>query len=278
MNAAEYRSLLNVAINPLGAIIRAVFSGGVPVTDRQREDAALQLFRHVDVARLSTFAASRQYVAEAGARPVLSAPEPYRPAAPLAVIDRYAKRHAVTADNRRDPAVVRDVTRSVERGLQAHAERPARQLVSATAEASGGAWARVLTGERSCYFCAMLASRGPIYSSRHEAITGNATGTPRADDPRVGLTFVFHDGCDCIATYVPRASRAWEGRDEWLRLQVAWNHSGPDGDLRDDDDDRDTVKVFRSWWERKVRAGETARYVPDSISPTTDNAQEATAA
>lgn len=60
-----------------------------------------------------------------------------------------------------------------------------RDTVIRTIEASGVyRWMRVTHG-KTCWFCAMLASRGPVYTSR--ATAGDARGRPGR----------FHDHCDC---------------------------------------------------------------------------------
>lgn len=64
-------------------------------------------------------------------------------------------------------------------------------------------WARVLAGETNCAFCAMLASRGPVYKS------GVTAG------------FEAHDGCDCSATLVVK-NQPWEGEAEWRALEELW--------------------------------------------------------
>ncbi|MDV2477167.1 EndoU domain-containing protein [Rhodococcus zopfii] len=78
-------------------------------------------------------------------------------------------------------------------------------------------WARILTGRESCGFCAMLASRGPVY--RSEA-TASSTAGGRA----------FHRNCDCITRAIFQG-RDWEGRAEYERLEQLWitstiGHSG----------------------------------------------------
>lgn len=71
-------------------------------------------------------------------------------------------------------------------------------------------YARVLTGQESCAFCAMLASRGPVYSED--------TATRRADGRR------YHDGCDCRAVLVIEG-QPWEGEEEYRRLEAAWREA-----------------------------------------------------
>ena len=62
------------------------------------------------------------------------------------------------------------------------------------------AWARGL-GPRPCYFCAMLASRGPVYKSESSA------------------GFLAHNHCMCYAIPVFRAGQGYPG---WQDLQDEW--------------------------------------------------------
>ncbi|WP_454993031.1 VG15 protein [Corynebacterium matruchotii] len=97
-------------------------------------------------------------------------------------------------------------------------------------------WARVLTGAESCAFCAMLASRGPVYSED----TVVTTGKPREVRPRQvhyrngatgGHTYVsgsrregekYHDHCDCIAVLVVKGA-SWNGEQQYHALKDLWD-------------------------------------------------------
>lgn len=86
---------------------------------------------------------------------------------------------------------------------------------------SGGVtlgWARVLTGAENCGWCAMLASRGPVYDEDTVVTTG------------VGRS--YHDFCDCAAVLVVKG-RKWEGEAEFKRLRDLWD----DASLRPTDDE-----------------------------------------
>lgn len=74
-------------------------------------------------------------------------------------------------------------------------------------------YARVMTGRETCAFCAMLASRGPVYSED--------TVTRRADGHR------YHDGCDCRAQLVIEG-KPWPGEEEYLRLEQRWRKATED--------------------------------------------------
>ncbi|MEM0876209.1 hypothetical protein AAFL22_09375 [Corynebacterium amycolatum] len=93
-------------------------------------------------------------------------------------------------------------------------------------------YARVLTGQESCAFCAMLASRGPVYSED--------TATRRADGRR------YHDGCDCRAVLVIEG-QPWEGEQEFHRLQAAWREATWE----------DGRPVDNQWnrWQKAVHSG-----------------------
>lgn len=111
-------------------------------------------------------------------------------------------------------------------------------------------WARVLAGETNCAFCAMLASRGPVYHSEGTA------------------SFDAHDGCDCGATLVVKGER-WEGEDEFKALRALWE------DARDNPNDwelsrmefgqlNSPAKRFRSRF-RVVDLKQVGEFKPSSV-------------
>ncbi|MFD5384251.1 hypothetical protein ACFWMG_04640 [Streptomyces sp. NPDC127074] len=95
-------------------------------------------------------------------------------------------------------------------------------------------WSRV-TDNDPCAWCAMLASRGPVYKS-----------AKTAGDPRQGGNS-YHDHCGCQAwpaftldePFVGLANRLY---DDWLRVT-----RGTGG--------RGAVNAFRRWWDAEGRAG-----------------------
>jgi hypothetical protein len=99
----------------------------------------------------------------------------------------------------------------------------ARQAVLAAVQADPAAmaWARGL-GPRPCYFCAMLASRGPVFKS--EASAG----------------FEAHNHCMCYA--IPCFS-AGQGAPGWQQLQDDWQRvtKGLSG--------QDARKAWRHYWD-----------------------------
>ncbi|MGH3956467.1 MAG: hypothetical protein ACRDTI_20775 [Mycobacterium sp.] len=263
MNSAQFRAMLNAAGSTLPGLVRALLSlYGVPVTAEQRYEIASQLIAPARTSRSVAFRAAGVYLGAMGAQSALpSAPQTYGLGAPIAMMRRLVDDQGVTELDRRDTLQVVEAGERFSRGMQRHIEAPARDLVRFAADGDpDGAWARVLTGARSCAFCAMLASRGPVYS-RKDLIFDHGPGKSVVNGVRVDA---YHDGCDCIAVYIPGARRStdWEGYKQWQLLQNAWR----DAD-NDEDDGRATRLVFRSWWEREVRQGRSHRYIADSLQP-----------
>ena len=93
-------------------------------------------------------------------------------------------------------------------------------------------WAR-LTDADPCAFCAMLASRGPVYKNARTA------GDPRAGGDR------YHDHCACIAAPVFSRDEAWLGHardlsDEWERVTAGLSGA-------------DARRAWRRHWEAQQR-------------------------
>lgn len=116
-----------------------------------------------------------------------------------------------------------------------------KQSTDADERATG--WSRV-TDNDPCHWCAMLASRGPVYKSAKTA------GDPRQGGNR------YHDHCACQAWPAftldePFIGVAEKLYDDWLRVT-----RGRGG--------RHAVNAFRRWWEAE---GRDAYAAPDR--PTT---------
>lgn len=110
-----------------------------------------------------------------------------------------------------------------------------QRAVDADEQATG--WARV-TDADPCAWCAMLASRGPVYKS-----------TRTAGDPRQGGQR-YHAHCGCVAWPAFTLDEPFVGiaeglYDDWLRQTRG--HGG-----------RAAVNAFRRWWEAEGRARYTA--------------------
>jgi hypothetical protein len=226
-------------------ILRA---NGVPITETQLWEMAVQM---VGPMRRSQSAVQRAAIAYVAAETGLFlAPSP--PVYPIEALVTLLQRVAgstlaggggvtttVTPTTRRDTMVVEEIGKRMVRAAERHAQQPARDLIKETADDMAGlAWARVLTGPTSCYFCAMLASRGPVYTSETAALY---RGGQRVDK--------YHDGCDCEAVLVPNYS-TWEGRDAHRRLEELWEES-----TRKTSGKR-SMNAFRRAYEAQTRSGQ----------------------
>jgi hypothetical protein len=106
-----------------------------------------------------------------------------------------------------------------------------RQSIDADERATG--WSRV-TDNDPCAWCAMLASRGPVYKS-----------AKTAGDPRQGGNS-YHDHCACQAWPAFTLDEPFVGIAE--RLYDDWRREtrGRGG--------KQAVNAFRRWWESEGRA------------------------
>ncbi|WJJ10390.1 hypothetical protein P9990_17615 [Prescottella equi] len=166
---------------------------------------------------------------------------------------RMASREAVT-DTVRALAELREareqaIARSTERALASRREAPAaEQRPTGRAREQGPpageriGWARVLTGGENCPFCAMLASRGPVYTSKQAALFVG-----------VGVD-AYHDNCDCEVVLVVEG-RDWVGREQYDNLEQLWIEStaGTSG--------KESVKAFARSWNEKVASRQVDDYM-----------------
>lgn len=116
-----------------------------------------------------------------------------------------------------------------------------KQSIEADERATG--YARV-TDNDPCHWCAMLASRGPVYKSAKTA------GDPRQGGDR------YHDHCACQAWPAftlnePFVGLAEKLYDDWLRVT-----RGTGG--------RNAVNTWRRWWEAEGRAAHVPPERPDA--------------
>ncbi|MBF6368417.1 hypothetical protein IU469_22225 [Nocardia puris] len=113
-------------------------------------------------------------------RAAVDAPEVERPrsgvvtTADIDPVTRTRVRASVSAptlENRDDPRVIARVSESLTATLTRHVAAASRAAIEQTADAAGEeiGWARVLSGTENCPWCAMLASRGPVYKSDKSA-------------------------------------------------------------------------------------------------------------
>lgn len=213
----------------------------VPSTPRQRARVAQQLHPVVERARIQSYSLAVRHMQSSAARadvelPPVPRPEPYVPAAIETVLETAVENAERVARKRPRVSVKVDgepvsrenldqVTRSeaprsririvvddTSSSLARHAHQAGRTAVEKTAEAGGEkvGWARVLSGAENCAFCAMLASRGPVFSGKSRALNiGGINGNP------------YHNNCDCTAVIVFEG-KTWEGEGEYDRLEQLW--------------------------------------------------------
>ena len=94
-----------------------------------------------------------------------------------------------------DPAVVARFIDELAASASRHVKSASRDLVTDTARLNRAGWARQLTGAEPCAFCAMLVSRGPVYS-------------------RQSVNFESHNHCDCTATLVREEGDDYPGKEQ----------------------------------------------------------------
>lgn len=94
-----------------------------------------------------------------------------------------------------DPAVIARFIEELAASASRHVKSASRDLVTDTARLNRAGWARQLTGAESCAFCAMLVSRGPMYSKE-------------------SVNFQTHNHCDCTATLVRNAGDDYPGKEQ----------------------------------------------------------------
>lgn len=253
MNARQYRLALNRALRALAPLIAMMRSQGIPVTENQRWDMAVQMVGPIRQSRNLAMQAALIYLVAEGFPPgVRVVPPVYPVEAVVDMLQRVVGR-SKTADgkpihrlNRQDSLVVERVGAAVVRAAERHTQQPARDIVQDVADDwPGVAWARVLTGPTSCSFCAMLASRGPVYTSEAKALY---KGGQRVDK--------YHDGCDCEAVLVQNYS-TWEGKRAHRLLEDLW------AETTENLSGRDARNAFRRAYEAQTRTG---KFRPDSFT------------
>ena len=179
-----------------------------------------------------------------------------RPRVSVTVVDPESRRSSrvsveVTEDNRRDPEVVKVIAEKVQAVAERHARMPSREAFTDAVESDEDddgpeiGWARVLTGAESCGFCAMLASRGPVYKSKKSA--SDAGGVDGKS---------YHDNCDCEVVLV-REDQDWVGREEYEALEHLWASStaGTNG--------KSALKAFTAALNQEIVDGTAGRFIAD---------------
>jgi len=184
------------------------------------------------------FYASYRQLALPGAPPpsIVYAPpiEPARVTTSLLVTGPVTVKAAVARGVSLDDAVSRAeaaTAGSVYRMVADAGRDTIRETVREDPEAVG--WARV-PDANPCYFCAMLASRGPVYLSAETATT-TVSGDP------------YHDGCGCVAVPVFSRDDPWPGPGRYFHDLWRRSTAGKSG--------KDAIKAFRHALKEERKAG-----------------------
>ncbi|WP_288858150.1 ADP-ribosyltransferase [uncultured Corynebacterium sp.] len=268
------------------SVKKAVRAHGVPVTTEQARELVEELYPMVEKHRRAIWrehiAELGREAAEAGVELAPEPPQEYSPHAlyeavasvsrlspgsqhiQVRVLDEDTQRLVSRpvmpdASNRRDQQIVNRIADELGRRVSRHVVSAGRQAV-ADATHNGSArfkdtgrparvgYARVLSGRESCAFCAMLASRGPVYS--------DDTVVRRRDGRR------YHDGCDCVPVLVVEG-QPWEGQQQAEALYEQWaKHTTRNGH---------TVRDQFGQWSKAVASGEVD---PAAYSPFRDLASQ----
>jgi hypothetical protein len=266
----NFRKAQDKALLPALKRLRALFHiQGVPVTPPQREMMALHLVRPIRVARAQTYEVTVRYLHGQGFTEDIP-PLPDYPVQAVeqalenSVSDLVVGGEPVTESNSAEVSFIEAAQKSTSGAVSRHVQAAARETVQDLADNSGPivGWARMLTGPSSCSFCAMLASRGPVYNSHDTAIG-------RGGNP-LNLYHMVHldkkngkmvgGNCDCIAVPVRRGA-PWEGSDAHINLENLWQ------DATRRKSNADARNAFRRLWDKKVRDGESGEFIADSMKP-----------
>jgi len=114
------------------------------------------------------------------------------------------------------------------------------ELIDADDVAEG--WIRML-GPRPCAFCAMLASRGPVFSE--SSIAGSDSGFDGPGNIKV------HDNCACWPKAVFESNPEWPGNNR--AYQQMWNDN-----IRGRYSGKDARNAWRRLWEAQQREAQRA--------------------
>lgn len=95
-----------------------------------------------------------------------------------------------------------------------------RNTIYENSDRHGVRYARIPSGDKTCAFCTVLASRDVLYLTRRSA-------------GERGFGNDFHDDCDCEVTPVRDASELPEGVDELYAVYESARDESGSGDLKD---------------------------------------------
>lgn len=272
MNIQQYARAKQKPVGPLRKLVRAVlYALGVPVTPFQVNETALRLYRPVVTARDFNHRVATKYLTDLKVPQfVVPVPRDYPLEAVASTIERVVSDvriagEPVTQHNRADTLVIEQTRKAIEGPVIRQALEPAREMVAELGENEEKphyGWARVLVGAYSCSFCAMLASRGPVYTSKAAAKGRGGLPLNLYHTPYINKNGKQVGGfCDCEAVLV-YTGRPWEGKSAFLKLEDLWLKSTEGHSMGD------ARNAFRREWESKISDGaDMSVFLPESLQP-----------
>jgi hypothetical protein len=254
--ATQYAAFLAAAVAVVTTKVRKLFHlYGIPVTVADREQMARLLYRPTVAGRTKTYDLGARYLRAKGWDAPIPPKVEYQVSSLTKLLEAVPERTFVagkplTPETVHQPVAVTEAVKVAQRAIETHVQQPAREVVKTAADSQAGiGWARVLTGATSCAFCAMLASRGPIYTSERAALS---RGGSTADQ--------YHPGCDCIADLVTDFD-TWEHRESYEQLEELWQTA------TERQSNKAARNAFRRSWDKKVRNGESKDFLSSSLQP-----------
>ncbi|HCG2965958.1 hypothetical protein [Corynebacterium striatum] len=230
-----------IEMDTLRLVSEAVAQQGVPPTLEAAEALAQSLFPSVLELRRSTWAREAALISAEFPTAVVPESRPYPFTALLKLIRNSAGLSpkpklmqlelfdplTVSMQVRRvapawvpgEEAAVEEMKRRLSAGVARHTKQASRDLVFDVSERNHIKYARRLSGAENCSFCALMASRGAVYTSERAA---------------GGDGNFFHDHCDCWVELVKDES-TWEGREEAKHYEDMWNeafHGSPKENMK----------------------------------------------
>lgn len=210
MTPNQFRQAQTALIRPLIVALMRLLGlvSGKPLTDAQKADLAAALADVVNPARRT--ASSNAWALYTELRPsgLSEIGQPSLTDVPVNYFTKVLDTFLADLESERPEGAQTRIAQTATRMV----ENAARDTIigASTYDEDAVAWARVLTGAESCGWCAMLASRGPVYESRKSA----------------GEKDEWHLGCDCLAVPVFRGQEtSWPGYDEFQKLEQLWSGS-----------------------------------------------------
>jgi hypothetical protein len=272
MNARQFARAQSKPLGRIRKLIRAVLHLiGVPITPLQVDDVAMRLYRPILAARDENYLAGLKYLHDVAPEILAPAPRLYTPQVLTATIESVVEKvriegEPVNATSRLDTRVIEQVRPVIEGPILRQVLDPVRETIADIGQDEEEyvhyGWARVLVGAYSCAFCAMLASRGAVYTSKAAAKGKGGSPLNLYHTPYTNKNGKRVGGfCDCSVVLVHQG-RSWEGEKAWLALEDLWEKTVTDQNVHY----TDAPNAFRREWEKRVRAGQTKIYLPESLA------------